>query len=199
VVPRSRRGPGSFVGFLFGAGAGDGFAVAAPPFGVDDFVHPGLEAFELVAGFVAFGGVFVAAAAQHFDFGDELAGGHGSDLTLPLLDAVITVRVVSDVPDHNHPEIEDRITAEMALVHSEIFNLRGDVRTGFAAITRVLERHSDMLNNHTELLSRQGEILNHHTEQLERHGVALDGIVEALHDQGGTLKQILEVLGRDDT
>jgi hypothetical protein len=50
---------------------------------------------------------------------------------------------------HAHPEIEDRITAEMTLVRTEVATLRGDLgaridglrdetRRGFADVTQVL-------------------------------------------------------------
>jgi phosphoglycerate-specific signal transduction histidine kinase len=49
------------------------------------------------------------------------------------------------VSDHNHPEIDDRITAEMALVRTEIAGvaarvdvLRQDMRRGFTEVMQVL-------------------------------------------------------------
>lgn len=42
--------------------------------------------------------------------------------------------------EHDHPELEDRMTAEIAGVHTEIVALRVELRRGFTAVTQVLEQ-----------------------------------------------------------
>jgi hypothetical protein len=46
---------------------------------------------------------------------------------------------MAGVPQHRHPEREDRITAEQSGVQTEIVALREDVRRGFAALLQAVE------------------------------------------------------------
>jgi hypothetical protein len=65
--------------------------------------------------------------------------------------------------EHSHPELDDRITAEMALVRTEIEAvnarvevLRQDVRRGVTAVTQALGQQGETLRQHGETL---GQIL----------------------------------------
>jgi hypothetical protein len=45
---------------------------------------------------------------------------------------------MAGVPGHTHPELEDRLTAELAGVHTEILALRQDVRRGFTEVAQAI-------------------------------------------------------------
>jgi hypothetical protein len=65
------------------------------------------------------------------------------------------------VPSHTHPELEDRISAEMSSIHTEIVTLRAETRRGFTDVVLVLQ-------NHGEHLRRQGDLLAQILERLDR-------------------------------
>ena len=67
------------------------------------------------------------------------------------------------VPRHSHPELEDRVTAEMALVRTEIAGvaarvdlLRQDTRGGFDTVRVLLAEQGETLREILEHLGRQG-------------------------------------------
>jgi hypothetical protein len=75
---------------------------------------------------------------------------------------------VMDAPRHTHPELEDRISAEMSGVQTEIVALRSDTRRGFADVVQALQ-------NHGEHLRQQGETLREILEHLGRQNGGSDG------------------------
>jgi hypothetical protein len=79
------------------------------------------------------------------------------------------------VTDHDHPEIEDRVTAELIVIRTELGELRQEVRSGFDRIGTVL--------------GSIGTVLDSHNKKFDRIGNALDA-------QSVVLKAILEVLER---
>lgn len=42
--------------------------------------------------------------------------------------------------DHDHPELEDRITAEIAGMHTDLVELRVETRQGLAALNEEMRR-----------------------------------------------------------
>jgi hypothetical protein len=58
-------------------------------------------------------------------------------------------------PRHTHPELEDRISAEMAGVHTEIVALRADTRQGLALVSTLLVEQGETLREILEHLGRQ--------------------------------------------
>jgi hypothetical protein len=57
---------------------------------------------------------------------------------------------------HAHPEIEDRITAEMSGVRTEIVALRADTVRGFDTMRVLLREQGETLREILEHLGRQG-------------------------------------------
>lgn len=63
--------------------------------------------------------------------------------------------MTSAVPEHRHPEIEDRISGETSAVTTELVALRADTRRGFDLVHTLLAEQSDTLRQILEHLGRQ--------------------------------------------
>ena len=70
--------------------------------------------------------------------------------------------------DHDHPEIEDRITAELIVIRTELGELRQEVRSGFDRIGTVLDSHNKKFDRIGNALDAQSVVLKAILEVLER-------------------------------
>jgi hypothetical protein len=66
-----------------------------------------------------------------------------------------------DVPSHAHQELEDRISAEMSGIHTEIVALRADTRYGFDTMRVLLAEQGDTLREILEHLGHGGGGADH--------------------------------------